>query len=107
MHGLSMRNEQKSTTDRIAPIGGAKILLFRRPAPAARKRPYRPISDPLRRIEEDEDRQRIRENIAAAVIVLILVTSGFWLIDHLRTNARIATCLETGHHNCLPFDLHH
>jgi hypothetical protein len=102
-----MRNEQKSATGGIAPTGGAKILSFRRPPPPARRRPFPPISDPLRRIEEDDDRQRIRENLAAAAIVLVLVTSGFWLIDHLRTSARIATCLEAGHRNCLPLDPHH
>ena len=59
------------------------------------------IDDPLRRLEVEEDRRRTRENLGAAVLVLLLVTCGFWLIDHLRANARIATCLEAGHHDCL------
>jgi len=31
--------------------------------------------------------------------------AGFWLIDHLRTSARIAACVEAGHRNCVPLDL--
>jgi hypothetical protein len=30
------------------------------------------------------------------------MVAGFWLIDHLRTSARIEACLEAGHRNCLP-----
>jgi hypothetical protein len=35
-------------------------------------------------------------------LILLLLTSGFWLLDHLRTSARIEACLEAGHRNCLP-----
>src|SRR6187401_183997 len=31
---------------------------------------------------------RMRENLAAAAIVILLITSGLWLIDHLRASAR-------------------
>jgi hypothetical protein len=38
-------------------------------------------------------------------VIVVLVVSGFWLIDHLRTSARIAVCVEAGHHDCVPLDL--
>jgi hypothetical protein len=43
----------------------------------------------------------MQQNLAAAIVIVLLITSGFWLIDHLRTSARIATCVEAGHHNCV------
>jgi hypothetical protein len=97
-----MRKEPKRSAGQQAASGGAKILAFRRPTHAfPQKRTLPPINDPLRRLEEEEDRRRTRENLGAAVLVLLLVACGFWLIDHLRTNAHIATCLEAGHHDCL------
>src|SRR5437870_8614838 len=83
--------------------GGARILQFKRGL-SARRRPVPPIVHPLRRYDEEEDRLRMRENLAAAGIILVLIVSGFWLIDHLRTSARIAACLEAGHHDCVPLD---
>ena len=61
--------------------------------------------DPARQLEDAQDRRRMQQNVAAALIVLVLVGAGFWLIDHLRTSARIAACVEAGHRNCVPLDL--
>ena len=47
----------------------------------------------------------MQQNLAAAVVIVLLISSGFWLIDHLRTSARIAACVEAGHRNCVPLDL--
>ena len=63
------------------------------------------LGDPVRRLEDEEDRRRMQQNVAAAIIILVLVGAGFWLIDRLRTNARIAACVEAGHRNCVPLDL--
>jgi hypothetical protein len=63
------------------------------------------LRDPVRHLDDEEDRRRMQQNVAAAIIVLVLVGAGYWLIDHLRTNARIAACVEAGHRNCVPLDL--
>jgi hypothetical protein len=63
------------------------------------------LRDPVRHLEDEEDRRRMQQNVAAAVIILMLVGAGIWLIDHLRTSARIAACVEAGHRNCVPLDL--
>jgi len=73
---------------------GAKIIAFAR-------RP-KEVTDPLRRLEAEDDRRRTLQNLLAALIILLLMVAGFWLIDHLRTSARIEACLEAGHRNCLP-----
>jgi hypothetical protein len=63
-----------------------------------------PIRNPLQHFDAEDDRKRMQQNLAAAVVIVFLVVSGFWIIDHLRTSARIATCIEAGHRNCMPLD---
>jgi hypothetical protein len=82
---------------------GGRVLEFKRKLSAIKK--DAPITDPLRHFEAEEDRRRMQQNLAAALIIVFLIASGIWLIDHLRASARIAVCLEAGHHNCMPLDL--
>ena len=70
-----------------------RILQFRRRASANRATDS-PITDPVRRFEEEEDRRRMQQNLAAAAVIIVVIVAGFWLIDHLRTSARIAACVE-------------
>ena len=49
-------------------------------------------------------RPRPRSRFAAATIVIQLVSSGLWVIDHLRARAPIEVCVEAGHRNCMPLD---
>lgn len=95
-----MLSNPKPPAGGVAPVDGAKILPFTPKARAHRRR-LPPIKDPLRTLEDAEDRARMLQNIAAALIVIALVGGGFWLTDHLLTSARIATCLEAGHRHCL------
>ena len=78
---------------------GATILRFT----TKRSRPWRvgPIMDPLRRLETEEDRRRMQQNLAAALVVVFVIATGMWLIEHLSASARITECLEAGHQNCL------
>jgi hypothetical protein len=69
--------------------GGATIIPF-------------PRRRPLRHIEREEDRRRMRQNLAAAIVVALLVTLGFWIIDGLTTSGHIAVCIEAGHPHCQP-----
>ena len=47
----------------------------------------------------------MQQNLAAVIVIVLVVTSGLWLIDHLRASARITACLEAGHRNCVPLDV--
>jgi hypothetical protein len=99
-----MHTDNNAAGSSSAPRGGGRILQFRRRIarfPAADP----PIVHPLHRYDEEEDRMRMRENIAAGLVIIVLAISGFWLIDHLRSSARIAVCLEAGHRDCAPLDL--
>ena len=46
----------------------------------------------------------MRENLAAALIIALLLGTGYWLIDELRASAHVTACLEAGHRNCMPLD---
>ena len=81
---------------------GGRVLEFKRKLSATKK--VTPIN-PVRHFEAEEDCRRMQQNLAAALIIVFLIASGIWLIDHLRASARIAACLEAGHHNCVPLDL--
>jgi hypothetical protein len=94
------KSEQSPAPDTDASAVGAKVIKFDRQHRCKPAAP--PIIDPLRRLEDEDERRRTLQNLTAAVLILLLLTSGFWLLDHLRTSARIEACLEAGHRNCLP-----
>jgi hypothetical protein len=96
-----MHKDQKTpplAAPQLAP--GAKIIQLARKPKACQREAE--IVDPLRRLEDEDDHRRSLQNLAAAVIIVALIAAGFWLIDHLRSSARIEACLEAGHRNCLP-----
>jgi len=102
MEGEDMPKDQESAREgahRLA--ASAKIIAFAR-KPKRVNAPRSEITDPLRRLEDEDERRRTLQNLIAALIILLLMIAGFWLIDHLRTSARIEACLEAGHRNCLP-----
>ena len=59
------------------PAAPRSIAFQRRRFAAGRAMPAR-IRDPLRRIEDEAERRRMRENLAAAVIVALLLGAGYW-----------------------------
>jgi hypothetical protein len=96
-----MHTDRRVAAGGAGSTGGAKILEFKGRAPAGRgRRPQ--IRDPLCHVEDEADRARMRENLAAALIIALLLGTGYWLIDELRASAHITTCLEAGHRNCVP-----
>ena len=79
-----------------------RIIEFRprqRPAKAAA-----PVIDPLRRFEIDDYRRRMQQNIAAAVVLFVLVVAGLWLFHQLKESSRVLACVEAGLRDCLPID---
>ncbi len=69
-----------------------------RPPPARAQ----PATDPA--AERDEDRVRMRQNLAAFVVTAAIVVLGIWLIGSLQHYSRLQACIEAGHRNCLPLD---
>jgi hypothetical protein len=60
-------------------------------------RPARPAHDP-----DDEDRLRMRQNVAAFLVIVAIVGVGAWLMDSLHYHSRLQACVEAGHRNCVP-----
>jgi len=97
-------------TQSISKLGGnaarrfsdPRIIEFR-PRPRSGK-VVAPVIDPLRRFEIDDYRRRMQQNIAAAVVLLVLVTAGLWLFHQLRESSRVLACVEAGLRDCLPID---
>ena len=85
-------------------------------AARARLRPARPVMPPsvltgpiptdvrAEPADDVEDRIRMRQNMAALVVIVAIVVLGSWLIDSLRYYSRIQACVEAGHRNCVPVD---
>jgi hypothetical protein len=85
------------------PTGSAKIISFPRKVALGRARPGQ-VRDPLRHIEDEAERRRMRENLAAALLITFLLGMGYWLIDGLRASAHMHACMEADHRNCSPVD---
>ena len=58
-------------------------------------------------VDAAEDRLRMRQNLAALLVIAAIVGLGGWLIESLRHYSRIQTCIEAGHRNCVPLDHKH
>jgi hypothetical protein len=69
------------------------------PAPPARGRPAAELA-----AERAEDRLRMRQNLAAFVVIAAIVVLGSWLIASLQHYSRVQACIEAGHRNCLPIE---
>jgi hypothetical protein len=54
--------------------------------------------------DDDEDRLRMRQNVAAFLVIVAIVGLGSWLMTSLHYHSRLQTCIEAGHRNCLPLD---
>ena len=52
--------------------------------------------------DDDEDRLRMRQNVAAFLAIVAIVGVGAWLMDSLDYHSRLQTFVEAGHRNCLP-----
>jgi hypothetical protein len=85
-------------------------------AARTRLRPTRPVQPPLaltgsvpsaaraHPADDVDDRMRMRQNMAAMIVIVAIVVLGSWLIESLRTYSRIQLCIEAGHRNCVPID---
>ena len=77
-----------------------RVIEFRPRRPPPRRE--EPIVDPLRQADLEDQRIRMQQNLAAAVVLVALALSGLWLWHELSFSARVLECLEAGHHSCFP-----
>ena len=96
--------------DRARARLSSRILASRRiEPPAALTSPVPPARNPVRSAQaaddEREDRLRMRQNLAAFLVIVAIVAAGTWLMASLHHYSRLRTCLEAGHRNCLPLQV--
>ena len=70
--------------------------------PPALTSPTRPVYGAHTSDEDGEDRLRMRQNLAAFLVIVAIVAAGTWLMASLHYYSQLQTCLEAGHRNCLP-----
>jgi hypothetical protein len=86
-------------------------------AARSRLRPARPVLPPpvlsgavpeasrSNAADDIDDRLRMKQNMAALLVIVAIVVLGTWLIDSLRHYSRLRACIEAGHRNCIPVEL--
>jgi|RhiMethySRZTD1v2_1073278.scaffolds.fasta_scaffold3027575_1 hypothetical protein len=81
---------------------GARLLGQRRiePPSALAVRPAHPLQD----TDADEDRLRMRQNLAAFLVIVVIVGFGSWLMTSLHYYSHLQACIEAGHRNCVPLE---
>jgi|SRR5262245_17890702 hypothetical protein len=83
-------------------LRGARLRGPRRiEPPSALAVPVR-TARPAHDADDGEDRLRMRQNLAAFLVIVAIVGVGAWLMDSLHYHSRLQTCVEAGHRNCLP-----
>lgn len=54
--------------------------------------------------EEDDDRSRNAANIGVAVVVLVLLVVGYWLINALIRQSKLEDCMLAHRRDCIPVE---
>ena len=88
------------------------VIPFRRPKSSRRfTQPVRPpgaLADlprpPLSAKDADDERLRMRQNLGALVVVVLLLVTGMWMIERLREYSHTLFCIESGHRACMKID---
>lgn len=53
-------------------------------------------------MSDDHDPGRVRQIVAAVILLAVLVGGGLWLTGALRSAAAIQDCVSAGRTNCAP-----
>lgn len=95
------------TSDRPPPSKpGARILRFRGGGTTSRPRSTGPAPAGLDKYERDDlpddYRHRMLVNLAAFVVVILLIAAGYWLADTMARMRKDQDCVLSGRRNCAP-----
>ena len=72
---------------------------------AFKKRTVQGENDPIMpRLDPEEDKRRIRSNVAALIFAALLVVVGIYLVRVLAEKSRLEDCLMSGRNNCMPIE---
>jgi hypothetical protein len=95
-----MKSDQSSSPKR-----GARVLSFRRGQPPTRS-PQTDAAPGLDKYERDDSpddyRHRMLINLAAFVVLILLIGGGYWLADTMARMRKDQDCVLSGRRNCAP-----
>lgn len=100
---MTMRKDQLSTEDRgrilpFSPRAGRGKATWNRPPPIADVENYvRP--------REDDYPHRMKTNLAAFLVLALLVVCGWWLADAIAQMRKNQDCVLSGRRNCNPIEV--
>ncbi|HEX5958877.1 MAG TPA: hypothetical protein VFY92_09515 [Hyphomicrobiaceae bacterium] len=77
----------------------ARLRAPRRIEPPSALAPARIVTSSA--ADDEEDRLRMRQNLAALLVIIAIVTAGSWLMANLQRTSQLRACIEAGHRNCL------
>ena len=55
--------------------------------------------------EEETEAERRRTNMVLAVVAVLLIGAGLWLVNALVDARKAQQCFESGRRNCAPIEL--
>jgi hypothetical protein len=62
--------------------------------------PFRNGADLNAEFEIDEERHRNRANLLAAVVAVLLITAGWWMVNSLVATEKVQGCYASGTRYC-------
>lgn len=74
------------------------VVAFRKRPPQAERPTIMPDPD------SEDDKSRVRSNVAALIFAALLVVVGLYLVRVLAEKSRLEDCLMSGRNNCLPIE---
>lgn len=102
----SDRPVKSEETGRVLRFEPRRSSNWPRPWSAAPLRPPADLAEPQSRgAEQEEYRHRMRANLAATLLVGLLIGCGFWLFNSLTELRKSEDCVLSGRHDCAPIEV--
>ena len=99
-------NQEMGRILRFEPRPGPRRPRVQPPAPPHLRSPVESVDKYARRADEPEDyRHRMRTNVAAVLVVGLLIWCGYWLFDTLAEMRKTQDCILSGRTNCAHIDV--
>ena len=95
----------KMASDRPSDNESRVVLFPRRRTPLHAPSPVDDLAQFERGDDTDDYRHRMRVNIAAFVVVLLLIGAGLWLAETMAALRKHEDCVLSGRHNCTPVEV--
>ena len=63
------------------------------------------MNEPPTKGEDEPHSQRVFVNLIAAIVCLVILIVGYWLINKLWESKKLQDCVFSGRRNCAPIEV--